>query len=69
MNKAFTMPCMTKDDVKNRQWGVKPELAPSANTKRKMVQSLSAIVNYTDRTTAGGIPLNGMSRKWPSHLR
>ena len=42
MNKAFTIPCITKDDVKSGQWGVERELVPSANTKREMVQSLSA---------------------------
>jgi hypothetical protein len=54
MNKAFTILCITKDDVMGGQWGVKSELVISANAKRKIVQSLSAVVSHTDRTTAGG---------------
>jgi hypothetical protein len=52
MNKAFTIPCITKDDVKSGRWAVKLEPVPSANAKRKMVQNLPAIVSYTDRMAA-----------------
>jgi hypothetical protein len=35
MNKAFTRPCITKDDVKSGRWAVKLELVPSAKCQRK----------------------------------
>jgi hypothetical protein len=40
MNKAFTIPCITKGDVKSERWAVRLDLVPSANAKRKMVQNL-----------------------------